>query len=647
MIRQLLVLCMVLLFASIANGQKKNSDVTLFTINDKTIKVSEFVYLYSKNHQGKSEEFTKEKIEEYLELFINFKLKVTEAESRKMDTSEAFVKELNTYKEELKKPFVAEIDVLDKLVKETYERLGQEIKASHILINSKPEDSPEDTLVAFNKAMELRERILKGEQFEKLAREFSDDPSAKSNGGMLGYFSALQMVYPFEQAAYQLKVGEISKPVRTRFGYHLIKVEDKRPSSGEVEVSHILVRGADEQSKKTIDEVYGKLLKEGDWDALCKQYSQDPGTKDNGGRLRPFGPGALASAPKFEEVAFSMNEPGSVSAPFQTSFGWHIIRLENKIKLPPFNEMQESLKRRVARDDRMAISKSIMMDRRKTKLNYKEDPLLITHIASMADSSLIKGKWNSSKTLDGNTKLFSLDGKPYNINDFSDFILRNQSPTNVAPSVYIKQLYDQFTEEKLAEIEDVKLQQENPEYKNLVNEYREGILLFSIMEKEVWNKASEDSIGQRNYYDTHKANYNAGLRVEARIFSIADKEYLNVIKSKIEAGDTLRSEDLSRFKSVTNFRVFERGDNAAIDKINWTVGLHETEADGMYYLVELNKLVEPGLKKFDEVRASIISDYQDYLEKSWIAQLKSKYVVKINSRGKKKAILELTSNEKN
>lgn len=636
----------MLAFTTKAIGQKQIKDFPLFTINEKSVGVNEFVFLYNKNHQNQSEEITKENIEEYLELYINFKLKVMEAESRKMDASDAFIKELNTYKEELRKPFIAEADILDKLVEEAYDRLGWEIKASHILVSSPPDAAPSDTLVAYNKALSIREKVLAGEQFDKLARELSEDPSAKSNGGLLGYFSALQMVYPFEEAAFQLNVGDVSQPVRTRFGYHLIKVEDKRPSSGEVEVSHILVRGSDEQAKNRISEVYEKLIKGSDWNEMCAMYSQDPGTKDNGGRLRPFAPGALASAPKFEEVAFAMDEQGSISEPFQTSFGWHIIRFEKKIALPAFSELEESLKRRVARDERMSISKTLLIEKRKKKLNYKEDPSRLDRIKAMTDSVLISGKWSLAEGLEKENRLFSLNGKFYSVGDFSDFILRNQSPTNISPGNYINQLYELFVEETLAATEDEKLQNENPEYRSLVKEYREGILLFSIMEKEVWNKASEDSIGQRRYYDLNTGKYEAGMRLEARIFATANRDLLKAMKSRIISGDTLKAEDMKQFKSVTPFRAFEKGEHEAINNINWTVGLHEAEANGMYYLVEAIKLMPPGIKKFEEVRANVISDYQDKLERDWIAQLKGKYRVKVNAKGKKKAIVELTSKDK-
>ncbi|MEQ8424559.1 MAG: peptidylprolyl isomerase [Cyclobacteriaceae bacterium] len=646
MIRYFLSIAILIFVASVNLYAQKNVDAkaTLFTVGSKPVTIEEFVYLYKKNHQGKAEEFTEPKVEEYLGLFVNFKLKVAEAEARKMDMAPEFVSELNSYKEELRKPFVAEPDILDQLVREAYERMKIEVKASHILFTLKPDATPEDTLTAYAKATAARQRALDGEPFEKLARELSEDPSAKSNGGSLGYFSALQMVFQFEEAAYSMERGEVSQPVRTRFGYHLLKVEDKRPSRGEVEVAHILVRNTDADAKKKIDEVYEKLQKDETWEELCTEYSQDPNTKNNGGKLRPFAPGALASAPQFEEVAFALEEPGMVSKPFQTPFGWHIIRLEKKIPLSPFGELEESLKRRVARDDRMNISKAAALEKRKRKLKYNESADLEKTLELFADSSLTKGQW-TNKMIEGKSvhELFSLDGVSLSTTDFADYILRRQSPTNVAPSIYVRQLFDQWVDQLLTEAEDVKLQAENPEYKNLVNEYREGILLFAIMEKEIWNQASEDSLGQRNYFESNPEKYKAEMRVEARVFATSDKEFLAEIKSKVTAGDSLTKNDLDKFKSVVRTRSYEKGDNRTIDSINWTVGLHEAEADGMYYLVEVFRLIPPGVKGFSEARANIISDYQDYLEKKWIEQLKKKYPVKINSKNKKKVIKELAS----
>jgi peptidyl-prolyl cis-trans isomerase SurA len=314
-----------------------------------------------------------------LQLLINFKLKIEEAKSRGMDTTKAFVKEFSGYKEELKKPYQVGGDELDRLTKQAYERLKEEVKASHILVNVAVDASPEDTTKAFQKISAIRQRIINGEDFQKLASELSEDPSAKSNAGDLGYFTTMQMVFPFETAAYNLKPFEVSNPVRSRFGYHLIKLYDRQPARGEVEISHILLRSENNDSKikSKIFEIYDQLKAGKSWDELCLEFSEDANTKNVGGRLRPFGIGALASVPEFEQMAFSMQKEGEISDPFQSNIGWHIIRLEKKIPLPPYKDVEASLKKKVARDERMQISKQALMAKKrkaKRKTSTKANP---------------------------------------------------------------------------------------------------------------------------------------------------------------------------------------------------------------------------------------------------------------------------------
>ncbi len=649
MMRNLFVLVVLVLLTlgHTSFGQKSDKStqpVTLFTVNNKPVSTDEFIYLYKKNHATKSEDFTEEKINEYLDLFINFKLKIAEAKERKMDTTASFRKEFNTYKEELKKPYVAESNELDRLVKETYNNLTEEVKASHILITLKPDATPADTLAALQKITSIRNKALAGEDFGKLAQEFSEDPSAKSNSGNLGYFTAMQMVYPFEVAAYKTKLGEISQPVRTRFGYHIIKVFDHQPAHGEVEVSHILLRtgtGNDAKVKNTAFEIYDQLKGGRKWEEVCAEYSEDNGTKSSGGKLRPFGIGALASVPEFEKVAFELKQPGEISDPFQSGIGWHIVRLEKKIPILPFKEMEPSLKRRVGRDERLQISKTSLMAKRKKELGFIEGEGA-QQIKLFADTSLVKARWKfrGADAIKSQT-LFSIESKPVLVDEFIRFIYKNQTSSALSPETLLGQLYEKFTEEKLNAREEEILIANHPEFRNILNEYYEGILLFSIMEKEVWNKASEDSVQQHNYYNLHLNKYSAGDRLEARIFSTADKSFLEEVKQKISRGDTLTKADAKKFKSIQNTRAYEKGENKIVDKISWSIGTHEAEADGIYYLVEVSRLVPPGTKTFSEARAQVISDYQDYLEKNWVAELKKKYPVKVNSKGKKMVLAEL------
>ncbi len=632
-------------FSVIGQPKEPVKSLPLFSVGKTTLGTDEFLYTYRKNHQNNANGFTEKDVNEYLDLLVIFKLKVAEARERGLDTTTRFNTEFKTYREELKKPYRTEPDALDKLTKETYQHLTEEVRVAHILVTLKPDALPADTLAAYQKISDLKKRVEAGESFEKLANEFSEDPSAKYNNGDLGYFTALQMVYPFEEASYQTAVGQLSI-VRTQFGYHLIKVIDKKPARGEVEVSHILLRTGtanDEKVKGTIFTVYDQLKGGRSWDEVCKEYSEDANTKDAGGRLRPFGVGALASVPEFEAVAFSLQNAGDISDPFQSGLGWHIVRLEKKIPLPPYKEMEVSLKRRVGRDERLQLSQQALNEKRKKEYGFAEEKPVKQSVIALADSSLLRGAWKNNATQElAGQKLFSVSGSSFTIRDFVNYVLANQKISSLSPSGYMNQLYESFVEGKILIAEEEKLKRENPDFKNLLTEYYEGILLFEIMEKEVWNKASIDSTGQRNYYERNKDKYQAGDRIEARIFTAQDKSLIDEIKTKISKGDTLKESDLRKFKSIQNFRAYEKKDSKIVDKISWSTGLHETESDGLFYIVEVKQLIPPGLKTFEEARSQVISDYQDYLEKHWVAELRKKYPVKINKKGKKFVLAELT-----
>jgi peptidyl-prolyl cis-trans isomerase SurA len=629
-----------------APKEKKESakSVPLFTVNGQSVGADEFTYIYKKNNQGKTDSYTEAKIQEYLDLFVNFKLKVAEARSLGIDTSASFQKEFKSYHEELKKPYQADGDELERLTKETYQRLTEEVKASHILVTI---PGATDTLAAYNKIVNIKKRIAAGEDFEKLASESSEDPSAKSNGGSLGYFTAMQMVYTFENVAYNLKVGEVSGIVKTRFGYHIIKLMDRKPARGEVEIAHIVLRtdaGDATKTKNKIFEIYDQLKAGRNWEEVCKEYSQDPSTKDSGGKLKPFGVGAFPSIPQFEAVAFSLEQPKEISDPFQSSLGWHIVRLERKIPLPTYEEIQPSLKRRIARDERLQISKAAVLAKRKKEFGFAETNLK-DKIIAQADSSLLKGKWKFKGAADLRKEtLFKIQSSPVTVEEFITYAEKKQTVSTADPKTSMAKLYDDFASEKISAVEEMKLLAENPEYRNLLNEYREGILFFNVMEKRVWNKASEDTVGQRGFYEKNKVKYSAGDRVEARIFATPDKSFLEQVKMKIAKGDTLTKADLKKFKSVQNFRPYEKGDSKAVDKVSWSVGLHEAEDSGIYYLVEIDRLILPGIKTLSEARASVISDFQDQLEKDWIIELKKKYPVVMNKKNKKTVFSELEKN---
>jgi peptidyl-prolyl cis-trans isomerase SurA len=627
-------------------GAAAQTAPVLFTVKDKPVTSEEFVRLYRKNHTQPAD-YTEAKVTEYIGLLINFKLKVAEAQALGVDTTNKFQREFKQYREELKRPYRNEPDLLDQLSREAYERLQYEVKAAHLLINVKPDAPPADTLAAFEKIAALRKRALAGEDFGKLARENSQDPSARQNDGNLGFFTALQMVYPFEQRAYLTEPGQVSEIVRTRFGYHIIKVFEKQRSPGEVEVSHILLRkggSPDATVRNRALEAFDQLRGGRPWDEVCKEFSEDANTRDSGGKLRPFGVGALASVPEFESRAFSLQDPGQLSDPFESGIGWHIIRLERKIPVPPYNELEPSLKKRISRDERFSTAQRAMRDRQRLHYGFTENQENKSRFLALADSALVKGKWAYTGPADFRTApLFSLNTGTFSVGQAIDFVRRNQAPSGLSPAACLENHYTSFVSETIEEAEEKDLLAKNPDFGFLLTEYREGMMLFEIMEREVWKKASDDSVGQARYFAGHASQYQAGERVEARLLVASDAGVIDDLHQKIMRGDTLRQSDLKKLRQVIGPRIFEKGENKAIDRTPWVVGTQQTQVDNSYYLVEILKLIPPGGQSFSEARARVISDYQNELEARWLDQLKNKYPVKVNKKVKKTVIKTLVA----
>ena len=315
-----------------------------------------------------------------------------------MDTSASYLNELEGYRKQLATPYLTESAVTEKLLKEAYDRMGEEIRASHILVISKPGTSPEDTAKYYNLIESYQKRAVQGEDFGKLARENSQDPSARRNDGDLGFFSAFQMVYPFESAAYNTPVNQVSEIVKTQFGYHVIKVTARRKTRGQVKVSHIMIRATDNLpeansivAKNKIDEIYAQLQKGENWRDLCREFSQDVNTRNTGGQLPWLGSGNVPIS--FENTAFGLTENGEISEPVKASFGWHIIKLDAKKGLESFEDMREELKARVQRDSRSELSSKAFYDRVKKENSFTEIDENKSYAISLLDSSLLLGNF--------------------------------------------------------------------------------------------------------------------------------------------------------------------------------------------------------------------------------------------------------------
>ena len=607
-------------------------------IDDQNISLDEFKNVFYKNNNNI--EFTKEYLDEYMNLFVNFKLKVKEANDLNLDTILAFKTELDGYKKQLAKPYLKNKEFDSNMLSEAYERMKQDIKASHILIAIDENSSVQKEKLAYDKILSIRSSILDSStSFETAAKNNSDDKSALDNGGNLSYFTAFMMVYDFESAAYSTDIGEISMPIRTKYGYHIILVTDKRKASGEVKVAHIMFKSGegsdDNKLMEAKDNIYktAELLKNGEvFSDVAERFSEDRSTAVKGGNLPAFGVGKMV--PEFESVAFGLNLIGEVSEPFRTQYGWHIITLLEKREIPSFEEIKTELKRKIESDSRNELSKEALYAKLRKNYKVKNNPQVYTAFRKSSANAIALGKFKSSSK--NNSKLVTINGKLITVSSFVNYILINQKLGSNIDNMYIA-----FVNEELLICEESQLEIKYPEYKALLQEYREGILLFDLTNAKVWNKAVEDTVGLQNFYNSNINNYKWEERVDASIYSCIDLETAKSVKKAIHKkhrGNIKNAEILIKenegapLSLQINTKKFVKGENKYIDSINWIVGISKDikTSDGSYIIIDINEVIEPSSKTLNENRGKVISDYQNILEKEWVFSLKEKYEVKLN-----------------
>lgn len=520
---------------------KNNSSNPIVAIDNTPVSTEEFLYVYNKNNlndtpQGPSD------VDNYLELFINFKLKVREAEALELEKDSAFISELEGYRKQLAGPYLTESRILDSLAMVTYERLKTEVNASHILILVPEDGPPTDTLAAFEKITSLSDMIKQEKKdFEQVAFEYSEDPSAKQNRGNLGYFTAMQMVYPFEDAAYRLEIDSVSAPVRTSFGYHLIKVNDKRRSQGRIQVSHILVRTQPgiTQSDSTLaatraNEIYSKAISDEDWNLLCRQFSEDVGTKMKGGQLPWFKTGDISNIPSFEEAAFALDQIGDISEPVSTAFGWHIIRLDGKEGLEPFEELEPKIRSNLSASSRANLNQQELIKRLKEENKFKENKEVAEEVMEFANDTTWKTQDHQELF---EQVLFTIEKSPFKVQDFYLYV-ESKLPLNSQenPHEMMQAAYQQYIKECLIDYEEDHLAEKYYDYKMLLKEYRDGILLFQLMESKVWNQAIQDTTGLRRFFENNQQRYQWDNRAVANIYNVDSETALEEVKSFIERG---------------------------------------------------------------------------------------------------------------
>lgn len=639
--KNLFLSALLFLSMSVAGIAQDKTDPVILNIAGENIPKSEFERVFKKNNT-KETTFDKKAVNEYLQLYINYKLKVREALELGMDTAKSFVDELGGYRKQLAQPYLVDKDVSENLLKEAYARMKTDLRASHILIKCDQNALPKDTIEAYNKAMKVRGELLKGADFTASAKKYSDDPSAKDNGGDLGYFSAMQMVYPFESAAYNTKNGEISAPVRTRFGYHIIKVTDSRPAQGEVKVAHIMVKVAanakeDDSTKavQKINEIYTKLKAGEKFEDLARQFSDDQSSAKNGGLLPMFGTGRMV--PEFEKAAFSLKTAGDYSEPVRTSYGWHIIKLIEKKSLGSYEELQADLKQKVQKDSRSELSKSSMISRIKAKYGFMEVPKAKDEFMKTIDTTLSSGKWSADNAAALKGNMFSLRNKFYSQKDFATYVADHQSKRGAGldPKILASNMYTDWVNESCLAYEETKLDSLYPDFRNLMGEYRDGILLFELTDKKVWSKAVKDTTGLKEFYEKNKTNYMWGDRLDATVYTCANAEIAKEVRKqmkKIDDVDTLLAKinKSSQLNLQVKSAKFAKNDNEVIDKIEWKTGLtKDIPKDNQVVFVDVKQVLPAQPKSLDESKGLVTADYQNALEKEWIQTLRAKYPVQI------------------
>ncbi len=628
------------------------SDPVVMKINGKDVKKSEFEYIYKKN-QPKDAVMDQKALQEYIELFKNFKLKVAEAEALGLDTTAAFRKEFNEYRSQSAKPYQSDLPMNEKLIRQEYDRLKEMIEFSNILISiplrkdtaealSFKSVVPSDTVASYKRAQQAAKRLSKREDFIKVAREYSDDAmSLKAlQPAYMGWFSALRFPASLEDALYQTPVGKSSAPVRTTFGYHLIQVLNKKNDPGQIRASHILIMcpmDADpdsvQRAEQRINDIYAKVKSGEDFAELAKVESDDKGSGSRGGDLSWFGMGAMVK--EFQDSAFALENIGDISQPVRSQFGFHIIKLTDKKDFPSYEEKRDEIISRLSRSDRAKELKEPTAKKLKEENGFifKDSAYQLLANAALrtfpSDSAFLAEFANNEEIL------FIAGQTPYKISDFIAFLKKNQRSVYTLSTDYLSERFFAFELEMLQEAENNLLETKYPEFRNLMNEYRDGILLFEVSNNEVWEKASKDTEGLNRYFEENKAKYNwdkphyKGYVVHFKDDKTKKKLLKEVSKMPVDSAAVYLSKLDAQDVKVDKRGLYVQGDNTIVDELVFKSGKAVISSTNLPAYAVIGTLLPTGPEEYTDVRGLVITDYQNYLEQKWVEELNRRYPVVI------------------
>ena len=619
-----------------------SQEIDILTINGNKVYKSEFEQIYWKNKKEKLA--TKEDLDEYIDLFINFKLKVLAAEKLGLDTMNKFINELNGYKIQLEKPYLIDTAINEALIKEAYFRTINEIEASHIMIKVSPTSSPLDTLKAW-KTIDSISKVLANTKssFGELAEELSHCPSGKMDKGNLGYFNAFKMVYPFENAAYNTTIGKVSPIVRTRFGYHLVKPHNLRKAKGRVKAAHIMIvcdskKQSDcNNAKEKIHAIYSSIMNGESFEEIAKESSNDRKSAQKGGELGWISSGGNVY-PSFENAVFNLIANNEISKPFQTPNGWHIVKRLDFEDVKSYEDLRYELKNKIQKDARAQKTRSSFINSLKITYALKEtfDPKTVQNI--------LANKYFDSIEIRKNTRPKSIDNVIVDFTEnqftYKDFIvfLSNTSKqlgkykTDVK---LISEKYNQFLNLNLIEYEKTQLPLKYPDFKALLKEYRDGILLFDISDQMIWSKAIKDTSGLKLFYEKNQDTWKYPNRAKTEIYTTHDKKTAKKIYKllskkigydsiqKIVNQDNLNVK-LNK-KTLDEFNDFNMSYNELSEGITKPIKVNEK-----FIILNVYEKLDSRNKLLNEAEGIIVSAYQNHLEKEWIKKLRSENEITVN-----------------
>jgi len=640
---------LVLIVASVGVFAQAN-DPVIMTINGKNFKKSEFEYFYNKYNTDDA--IDKRSLSEYIDLFKNLKLKVAEAETQGMDTTASFRTELSGYRSTEARPYLDSLEVNEDILQKVYNRMKDLVEVSHILVEfpgakeNNFKTFPSDTLAAYNKAVQVRNRLLKGEDFEKIAAELSADSNIPKTDrpGYLGWFTGLMLNPPLEEAAFNTPVGEFSSLTRSNFGYHIITVNAKKENPGQYDVAHILIPcppNADStqvaNAQKTVNDIYDKLIQGADFSDLAKEYSKDPGSASKGGEVGWISYGG-PYIKKFQDVAFDLKNVGDISKPFQTQFGYHIIKLLDKKPMESFEEKRKEIETKLNSGGYFILLHQKGIDNLKKEYGFQKNDAAYQLLFSKAETVYPTDSLFYAAFENQNVPLFTIGDTKYNVSQFINYLkkINSRSPYALSTELLNDRLQG-FEFNALHEMEDKSLESKYPEFKNLIQEYRDGILMFNISNKEVWGKASEDSDGLAAYFDKNRQRYTWDEpHYKGYVVLVKDSKTKKKMQKEI-AGmtpenavqylyDNYKVGDVSYVKVEKG--LFKKGDNPFVDEEAFKSGVANLPAEFQDFFL-LGK-VSNTPESYMDVRGLVVTDYQNYLEDIWLKKLNEKYKVTIH-----------------